>query len=68
MAEDILCLNAGSSSLKFALFELAESDALTGACSGEIEGIGTAPHVRAVDAAGRSLGERAVARRHDAWP
>lgn len=58
MAEDILCLNAGSSSLKFALFEVAKGDALTLVCNGEIEGIGTAPRFRVVDAAGHGLAER----------
>jgi acetate kinase len=55
---DILCLNAGSSSVKFALFELGPGDALALVAKGEIEGIGTAPRLRAVDAKGRVLAER----------
>ena len=58
MAADILCLNAGSSSVKFALYELGPGDALALAAKGEIEGIGTAPRFRAVDANGRVLSER----------
>lgn len=37
----ILCLNFGSSSLRFALFEQAERDALQARCRGNIQGIGT---------------------------
>ena len=57
MSSDILALNAGSSSLKFALFETDIGD-LSVVSKGEIEGIGTAPHFRAVDTAGRVLAER----------
>jgi acetate kinase len=58
MTTDILALNAGSSSVKFALFELAAGDDLSLVSKGEIEGIGTAPHFRAVDTAGHILAER----------
>jgi acetate kinase len=58
VTEDILCLNAGSSSVKFALFDLGPGEALTLAVKGEIEGIGTAPHFRAADGRGRVLAER----------
>lgn len=57
MTDDILCLNAGSSSLKFALFELGVGDALALVCNGEVEGIGTAPYFRAEDAVGHRLAE-----------
>jgi acetate kinase len=57
MSNDILALNAGSSSVKFALFD-------TDACGdpplvfkGEIEGIGTTPHFWAIDSSGRALAE-----------
>jgi acetate kinase len=39
----ILTLNAGSSSIKFALFEVTEGEAALDA-KGQVEGIGTAPH------------------------
>ena len=42
MAEFLLVLNAGSSSLKFAVFETA-SEPLTVRVRGQVEGIGTAP-------------------------
>src|SRR3546814_14838020 len=49
MVEAILALNAGSSSLKFAIFELDRADALSLATKGQIEGIGTRPHLIARD-------------------
>jgi acetate kinase len=51
----ILALNAGSSSLKFALFELGNSLALT--VKGEIENLDTTPHFIARDAKGAKLAE-----------
>jgi len=44
MADAVLTINAGSSSIKFALFEIA--DGLTRTAEGLAEGIGTAPHLR----------------------
>ena len=50
MARGILVLNAGSSSIKFALYPIAPaSDEETAACRGEIEGIGHALHLKARD-------------------
>lgn len=47
MQQSILTINAGSSSVKFALFELVEHISEKAAISGQIDGIGTA-HVRLV--------------------
>ena len=47
MQQSILTINAGSSSVKYALFELAEHINEKAAISGQIDGIGTA-HVRLV--------------------
>jgi acetate kinase len=58
MAEAILALNAGSSSIKFALYRLAASDRLDLVAGGAVEGIGTAPHFTARDAAGAALADR----------
>jgi acetate kinase len=58
MADAILTLNAGSSSLKFALFEIGDGDRLALAVAGQIEGIETSSHFRASDASGKSLAER----------
>jgi acetate kinase len=52
----ILALNAGSSSLKFAIFETQA--ALQATAHGEIENMHAAPHLRATDANGDILAER----------
>ncbi len=57
MTDAILTLNAGSSSLKFALFEVNGST-LQPTVRGKIEEIGTAPHMIAKDAGGAILTER----------
>jgi acetate kinase len=51
----ILALNAGSSSLKFALFKIGSSLALI--AKGEIENLDTTPHFVASDATGAKLAE-----------
>jgi acetate kinase len=56
MAGSILTLNAGSSSLKFALFDIAAGLKVT--VRGEIENLDAAPHLLARDAAGAVLAER----------
>ena len=58
MADAVLVLNAGSSSLKFSLFELDAGEALRLALHGEVERIGTAPHFTAHDTAGALLADR----------
>ncbi len=56
MSGSILTINAGSSSLKFALFD--NDPALTETVHGEIENLETAPHFRALDRAGQILAEQ----------
>lgn len=56
MKEAILTLNAGSSSVKFALYEAAPGEPELLA-KGQVEGIGTAPRFLARDAAGELLSE-----------
>ena len=58
MPDALLALNAGSSSVKFALYELAPGKRLARSATGQIEGIGTAPHLTATDAAGATTLER----------
>ena len=58
MTDAILTLNAGSSSIKFSLFEISGVDLLKRVSQGAIEGIGSAPHFVARDAAGAVLLER----------
>jgi len=58
MTDAILTLNAGSSSIKFAVFEVAAEQDLRLTLKGQIEGIGTAPHMIARDPAGAVLMEK----------
>ena len=59
MAAAVLTLNAGSSSIKFSLLELADADQFEFVAKGEIEEIESgAPHFSAVDAQGARLAER----------
>ena len=60
MTGAVLVLNAGSSSLKFALYTGARAD-LAVVCEGQVEGLGTAPYMVVKDAGGKTLGE-------DRWP
>lgn len=57
MSRAVISLNAGSSSIKFALFSL-EADGLVHAYAGKLEGIGTAPHLAVRDADGATLIDR----------
>jgi len=58
MAGTILCLNAGSSSLKFALFRTGGGAEMTPVAQGKIEGIGLEPHLIVHDASGKVTAER----------
>lgn len=55
MADAILTLNAGSSSIKFALFADGAAIPERPDLAGQIDGIGAQPHLLAKDAAGRVL-------------
>jgi acetate kinase len=54
----ILSINVGSSSIKFALFEVVASSGLRVICKGTIEDVGSAPAFRAVDVHGDTVAER----------
>lgn len=54
----ILVVNAGSSSLKFSVFRLDGTDALQLAVRGQIDGIGTRPHLCVKEATGTVVSER----------
>ncbi len=58
MTDALLTINAGSSSMKFALFEIAPAGDPRLLSHGQIEGLGTAPHFLARDRAGAVLAER----------
>lgn len=55
MSDTVLCINAGSSSIKFQLFEAGPSDDLILHFKGQLEEIGVKPRLVAQDAEGRSL-------------
>ena len=57
LADAVLTINAGSSSLKFSVYRIGERAAGAGG-ERQVEGIGTAPHLVAEDAEGRVLVER----------
>ena len=61
MHEPILVINAGSSSIKFSVFETGADRSLSPAAHGEVEGIGTASRLSITDPQGRNLVERPVA-------
>lgn len=58
MAAEILCLNAGSSSLKFALYALGPGEALDRIAEGEVSGIGTRPRFVAAGEDGQAPSKR----------
>ena len=59
----ILVLNAGSSSIKFSVFETAVDRTLISAAHGQVEGIGTAtPRFEVADPAGQKLAEEPLVR------
>ena len=58
MQDALLALNAGSSSIKFALYRIDASGNPSLAGAGQVDAIGTAPHLRVADAVGRPLAER----------
>jgi acetate kinase len=62
----ILVINAGSSSIKFSIFDSGAGGKLTACAHGQVEGIGTAPHLEVSDAQGRMLADqRPAAGGHD---
>ena len=66
MQESILVINAGSSSIKFSVFEIDGDRPLSAAAHGQVEGIGTSARFEAADGNGRSLTEQTLAgNRHD---
>jgi acetate kinase len=57
MGEQILVINAGSSSIKFSVFDTS-ADRLTAGAHGQVEGIGTSPHLEVSDAEGHKLADQ----------
>ncbi len=61
MREPILVVNAGSSSIKFSVFETAPDRSLAAGAHGQVEGIGTSPHLEVSDPRGNKLADAPVA-------
>ena len=62
MSDTILVINAGSSSIKFYLYDIDGKEELAPRLGGQLEGIGTThPRLRVRDAAGQTLVERDIA-------
>ena len=61
MADHILVVNAGSSSIKFELFAVDPGDALRSTLAGQLDGIGTHPHLKAKGADGGVLVDATLA-------
>ena len=55
MADAVLTVNAGSSSLKFSVYRVEDGARLSRSADGQIEGIGTSPHFLARGADGGTL-------------
>jgi acetate kinase len=62
MADPILVLNAGSSSVKFSIFDVTSTSDLALQLKGQIEGIGVRPRLTAEDAGGAALVNRTYER------
>ena len=62
MREPILTINAGSSSIKFSVYETEPDRAVMAGAHGQVERIGSSPHLRVVDADGKELADEAVRR------
>jgi acetate kinase len=61
MHEPILVINAGSSSIKFSIFQTALDRSLVASAHGQIAGIGTSPRIEVEDGQGASLAKQTVA-------
>jgi acetate kinase len=61
MREPILVVNAGSSNIKFSVFETMADRSLSAGAHGQVEGIGTSPHLEVTDPPGDKLADGPVA-------
>lgn len=57
MEKAILVLNAGSSSLKFSVFEVPDSGEMRARAVGQVEGLGTAPRLKVKDGDGQRVAD-----------
>ena len=61
MTKSIAVINAGSSSIKFAIYEASDNQRCL--FQGQVEGIGVKPHLKVSDAAGAGVEERSFDQR-----
>src|SRR5690349_2062600 len=59
--QSVLVVNAGSSSIKFQIFEVYAPDVLRGLIKGQVDGIGARPRLRAQASDGSSLVDESYA-------
>src|ERR1700736_1522435 len=57
MSEPILVVNAGSSSIKFSVFETMSDRSLAAGVHGEVAGLGASPRLEITDPRGRKLAD-----------
>ena len=57
MRNPIIVVNAGSSSIKFSVFETLSDRSVRAGLHGQVEGIGSAPRLEVADASGRNLAD-----------
>ncbi len=62
MTQQILVVNAGSSSIKFSVFESGTDRSLSPGVHGQVQGIGTSPRLEVTDTSGHRLADQPVAR------
>jgi acetate kinase len=61
MRQPIFVINAGSSSIKFSLYQTALNRSVEVGAHGQVEGIGTSPRLKVADVHGRVLANHVVA-------
>jgi acetate kinase len=62
MRKPILVLNAGSSSVKFSIFETTPDRSLAAGAHGQVEGIGASPRLEVWDVRGRRIADQPIVR------
>jgi acetate kinase len=61
MREPIFVINAGSSSIKFSLYQTPSDRSVEAGAHGQVEGIRTSPRLKVADVQGRVLADQVVA-------
>jgi acetate kinase len=61
MREPIFVINAGSSSVKFSVYQTASDRSVEAGAHGQVDGIGTSPRLKVTDVQGHDLADQMVA-------